>query len=57
MQADLDALMKVIFDTIYPDHRDGDKALFDSGYGTGPAVINVRHLAKEIIARKAEWLK
>jgi hypothetical protein len=53
----IEALIEVIFDAISADERDGDKAIFGSGYGSGPVIINVRFLANEVVSRKDEWLK
>ncbi len=44
----IDKLIEIIHQTIRPDQRDGDEAIFSSGYGSGAIIINMRNLAKAI---------
>jgi hypothetical protein len=53
---DIEMLIEIIYQTIKPHQRDGDEAVFSSGYGSGPIVIDMRELAEAIFDRRHEWV-
>jgi hypothetical protein len=48
LDKETDALVETIFQALDPNERDGDNAVFSSGYGSGPIIINVRALAEAL---------
>lgn len=51
----IEIIFETIFETIKPDQRDGDLAIFSANYGSGPVVINVRELAEAVHAKMCDW--
>jgi hypothetical protein len=50
--ADIETVMAAIFAALGDmGERDGNNFVVSSGYGSGPMVIDVRHLAAELLER------